>query len=617
MSTPRSSVLVPLNPRTKPNVAAAGVLNPSVGASLSSTPSPTVTPSFSQNLGSLSNNKLPALSPAPSPPMVSSSLVAPPMLPLVSPGSSPRIGMSPSPRSESDSISQSLSNLSAMPPSPKMTPSPRNSGALPVLPIIGSSGSGNSSISSSGSNIDQSLRNLQSMPPSPRLSSPRLSSSSLTSSLPPSPRMSTSSLAASMMSESPVSNMPVSNMPISNMPISNMSTSDLAASLMDQPPSPRLSKLGGSSPRLSPKLSSSSGKLSPMGSLPPLSPSSVSRSNLTSPLVPPTGSLSSSADDNLKPLSTKPTKVYPDSPSTASFHDYQGMIQDKSVEQMLTESGYLPVDKILTKDENGNLMCQYIKSVDATGRTSFVDLDCEGYVSVDPKDMTMVNGSNNASVVPYSVKMGTYECASSDVCGVAFECDNEICTLKRADDSLTPSETVFTQSATEAGHKKHGMLDNHPISYPIVSLSDIKANPERVACSIKDAHDRMRNASFGQVSQDTSGLVSATKSLNNEISRFNTNQKAISASLTNTIAQLEKIHAQYKKSPPSSDHERSKLRSVHYNLRKRHDMVVDHLKLSESVNSRVDRIRELSGEVKALNDYTEKLFAGLDGVYSE
>ena len=486
-----------------------------------------------------------------------------------------------------------------MPPSPKMTPSPRNSVALPVLPIIG--GSSGSPVSSSGSSIDQSLRNLQSLPPSPRLSSPRLSSSSLAASLPPSPRMSTSSLAASMMSE---------------LPVSNMSTSDLAASLMDQPPSPRLSKLGGSSPRLSPRLSP--GKLSPMGALPPLSPSSVSRSNLVNPLVPPTGSLSSSADENLKPLSIKPTKVHPDSPSTASFHDYQGMIQDKGVEQMLTESGYLPVDKILTKDENGNLMCQYIKSVDATGRTSFVDLDCEGYVSVDPKDMTMVNsGSNNASVVPYSVKMGTYECASSDVCGVAFECDNEICTLKRADDSLVPSETVFTQSATDAGHKKHGMLDNHPISYPIVSLSDIKANPERVACSIKDAHDRMRNASFGQVSQDTSGLVNATKSLNNEISRFNANQKAISASLTNTIAQLEKIHAQYKRSPPTSDHERAKLRSVHYNLRKRHDMVVDHLKLSESVNSRVDRIRELSGEVKALNDYTEKLFAGLDGVYSE
>ena len=581
MSTPRSSVLVPLNPRTKPNVAAAGVLNPSVGTALSSTPSPTVTPSFSQNLGSLSINKLPALSPAPSPLSVSSSLVAPPMLPLVNPGSSPRIGMSPSPRAGSDSISQSLSNLSAMPPSPKMTPSPRNSGSLPILPILGSSGS---PVSSSGSSIDQSLRNLRSLPPSPRLPSPqlqpsRLSSSSLAASLPPSPRM---------------------------------STSDLAASLMNQPPSPRLSKLGGSSPRLSP------GKLSSMRDLPPLSPSSVSRSsNLSSPLVPPHGSLSSSVDDNLKPLSTKPTKVHPDSPSTASFHDYQGMIQDKGVEQMLTESGYLPVDKILTKDENGNLMCQYIKSVDATGRTSFVDLDCEGYVSVDPKDMTMVNGSNNASVVPYSVKMGTYECASSDVCGVAFECDNEICTLKRADDSLVPSETVFTQSATEVGHKKHGILDNHPISYPIVSLSDIKSDPERVACSIKDAHDRMRNASFGQVSQETSGLVGATKSLNNEISRFNANQKAISASLTNTISQLEKIHNQYKKSPPVSDHERSKLRSVHYNLRKRHDMVVDHLKLSESVNSRVDRIRELSGEVKALNDYTEKLFAGLEGVYSE
>ena len=66
-----------------------------------------------------------------------------------------------------------------------------------------------------------------------------------------------------------------------------------------------------------------------------------------------------------------------------------------------------------------------------------------------------------------------------------------------------------------------------------------------------------------------------------------------------------------------SNDERAKLRSVHYNLRKRHDMVVDYLKLSESVNNRVDRIRELSGEIKALNDYGEKLFEGVDSVYNE
>ena len=320
-------------------------------------------------------------------------------------------------------------------------------------------------------------------------------------------------------------------------------------------------------------------------------------------------------DSDLKPLSSDPTTV-DNTESTATFHDYQGMIADKGVEQTLTESGYLPVDKILTKDENDNLMCQYIKAVDSTGRSAYVDLDCEGYVAVDPKDMKMVT-SSAASVVPYSVKMGTYECAASDVCGVAFECDNEICTLKRTDESLTPIETVFTHGGSEAGHHHHGMVGSYPISYPIVTLSDIKEKPEQVACSIRDSHNRMRNVAFGQANKDTTNLVDATKSLNNEINRFNTNQKVVSATLAKTIAQLEDIHNQYKRSPPTSDKERDNLRSVHHNLRKRHDLVVDHLKLAESVNSRVDRIRELTGEVRALNDYAEKLFAGLEGVYQE
>lgn len=333
---------------------------------------------------------------------------------------------------------------------------------------------------------------------------------------------------------------------------------------------------------------------------------------------PTVGSLMNVPDSNLKPLSSKPTTV-DKTETTATFHDHKGMIHDTSVEQMLTKSGYLPVDKILTKDENNNLMCQYIKAVDPTGRTTFVDLDCEGYVAVDPKDMTMAH-SSKASVLPYSTKMGTYECASSDVCGVAFECDNEICTLKRNNESLTPSEAVFTSSRIDeraSGHKEHGMLSNQPIAYPIVSLSDIKENPEKVACSIRDSHNRMRNVSFSQANFQTTNLVDATTALNNEVYWFSASQRMNAGKLTTTIEQLETAHETMKRKPPVTDKGRANLRSVRYNLRRRHDLVVDHLKLSEAVNSRINRVRELLGEIKTLNDFGDRLFEGLEYEYQE
>ena len=301
------------------------------------------------------------------------------------------------------------------------------------------------------------------------------------------------------------------------------------------------------------------------------------------------------------------------------------MIEDNEIEQTLTESGYLPLDKILSRDSNDNLMCQYIKVIDATGRTAFVDLDCEGYVSVDPKDVHMVASARDVSVVPYSVKMGTYECASSDVCGVAFECDNEICTLKRTNDSLNPTESVFLHDKTNA--HEHGMLSSHPIAYPIVSMSDIKANPAMVARGIKDSHKRMRIAAFRQIEKDTKELIEAAKALDQQVARFQNIQHLVSNSLENSTHMLENIHENYKRSPPTTDRERKNLRSVHFNLRKRHDLVVDDLRLAEDVNTRTTEIKELVGEIKSLNDYADRLFGirfrngrletDIDGVYME
>ena len=336
---------------------------------------------------------------------------------------------------------------------------------------------------------------------------------------------------------------------------------------------------------------------------------------MSSPRLSPGLSRQEVSTEQFKPVHNDLTVVKPGSPSTVSFSTRDGELENIDIEKSLIDRGYLPLDKVLTKDGMGNLMCNYIKSMDATGRGVFVELDCEGVVAVEPKDVVLSH-QRNASVVPYSVKMGTYECASSDVCGVAFVCDNEICTLKRSDNSLTPVETVFTHHKTE-GQGHHGLLSGHPIAYPIVRMSEILSNPEGVACSIKASHDRMRNTEFSTASKDTSVLSHSAHRLHSEVQRFQKNQHYVSSTLSNTISDLEKMDLGYKRSPPSSDVEKNNQRLIHYNLRKRHDLVLDHIKISEAVNNRIDRINQLTKEIEELNNYSSSLFGRIEGVMTE
>ena len=646
----KSSVLLPLSQKQNLTLPTPGRLNPVVSSSLSSTPSPTASPLVSRNLETLGSSSvnLPIKSttsvvrPLNSSPSMTGSVLTSSLpsisaspLPAVSTSPLPAVSamsqLPPTPRALSMSASPlpatprllSPTSVSQLPPSPRalpamsaqLPPSPRAlpamSAQLPPSPRA---------LPAVSSQLPPSPRALPAvsaqLPPSPRAQlppSPR-ALPAVSSQLPPSPRAVSSQLPPSPRALPAVSAM--SQLPPSPRAVSSQLPALPAVSAMSQlPPSPRaLSAV----PAVSSVSSVSQLPTKPLSATPlPAKSGLPSLSSVKLPLL---------RESELKtPLVSKPTSVVSNAPSTVSFHDFNGMIEDSGVEKTLTDSGYLPLDKILSKDDNDNLMCQYIKVIDATGRTAFVDLDCEGYVSVNAKDVHVMASSKDVSVVPYSVKMGTYECASNDVCGVAFECDNEVCTLKRTDNSLNPSESVFVHS--KVNNQEHGLLSSHPIAYPIVSMSDIKVNPAAVARGIKDSHHRMRMAAFQQIERDAKELTAAATALEQQVARFHNIQHLVSNSLQTTTNQLERIHENYKRSPPSTDLERAKLRSVHYNLRKRHDLVIDDLRLAETVTERTDRIRELIGEIKSLNDYADRLFGirfrnghletDIDGVYTE
>jgi hypothetical protein len=604
MSIARTSTLVPLGPKpTTSNYA--GLINPSTSSTLSSTPSPVSTPVSGQSIGSLKSFTLPPLSPAPSPVPVSSRLVASnPSRNNVNPS---LISSTPSPtRGVPSETRSSLSSLQPLPASPLALPALRNPqvGTFPTLP----SNVNQSKLSplpslpalaqtprSQGPIASNSKSQLSPLPPPPKS---QLGSSPSRLSPLPSPPKSLSQLGSSPSRLSPLPSPPKSQMPprlrelIPLAPLSSVPRSDLSSV-----PRSDLSSVPRSDLSSVPRSDLSSVPRSDLSSVPRSDLSSVPRSDLSSV---PRSDLSSVPRSDLSSVPRSDLSSVPRSDLSSDF-------SEEAVEKSLVSKGWLPVDKIISEDDQGNLMCRYIKAVDPNGRTAYVEMDCEGYVTVDPENMSLVKGSGFSNV-PYSVKMGSYESSVPDVNGVAIECDGEVCTMVRGE--TDPVESVYSRV-----NKSSNSVLKAPISYPIVSMKALQTDNKTIEENVKRTHDRMRNIMFGQTRNGRKNLTEATQDLKDEVDRFDKTQNTVASKLYRTVAELEQIRDSYLSSPIRNATEQMKLDVINFNLRKRNDLTADLLKLSDSVTSRVSKIREIQDEIRSLNDLADRLFANVDYVY--
>ena len=321
------------------------------------------------------------------------------------------------------------------------------------------------------------------------------------------------------------------------------------------------------------------------------------------------------------PINTSLSKVKP-SESTAQFSDRDGALKNQDIEKALLERGFISTEKILTKDADGNVVCRFIKARDNLGHALYIELDTTcaenmGYVSISSADLeNVMTVSTDASVIPYSLKVGSFEASSSSLFGVGFECDNQVCVMSRKDKSLTPTETVFTFTRNEHGQDM-GVQEKHPIPFPIVKLSEILANPQAVMQNIASSHARMRNIAFNSCMKDVIRMKKNLGELQREIERFDHLTSEKSSELSSTISQLEEMHKAYMVHGAKTAEDGEKLKSIKFNLQKRGDLAADYIALCHSMRERGQKIAVLNEEIKSLNDFAETLFDGLNNVFVE
>jgi len=253
-----------------------------------------------------------------------------------------------------------------------------------------------------------------------------------------------------------------------------------------------------------------------------------------------------------------------------TLQNFMGRVDDTRAEEELMKHGYAIVDKVFTKDDSGKVVCEYIKARTVRGQLVFVEMDSGGCVAYRKDDLTAVR-TKDAIKVPHSAKIGALECADLSVCGVAFECNDGICTLVRKcdDRSLEPSEHHLV---TVSKHQKKAIvMDDNPIAYPVIKMSEIMANNCLVMENIDKVTKKMRKKAFLRCKKNLHENKCLLRKLMHEYHKFCENTGELFATLERSIYELECLQNPYLDCPPECEGNKEKYKSLGYNLRVRHD----------------------------------------------
>lgn len=181
----------------------------------------------------------------------------------------------------------------------------------------------------------------------------------------------------------------------------------------------------------------------------------------------------------------------------------------------LFSRGVALLDQIQVRDDDGNISEQFIKCITKCGDKVLILLD-EGYLPSPDVEGTL---SGSSIIIPYSLKTGVHQCSKSELCGVAFDCKGEICTLVRRNGSLEPREITFKIKDHPHRQLATGFIGGNDAynAYPIIRWSefwgvdgisgaDLKAHTQMILRYIDVVSQRIN----AHISMSIDGLLEKT-----------------------------------------------------------------------------------------------------------
>lgn len=298
--------------------------------------------------------------------------------------------------------------------------------------------------------------------------------------------------------------------------------------------------------------------------------------------------------------------------------DFSKIIKTSSIDSELISHGYNILNKIII-DNNGQKQTLYIKCINEFGQKVFVYIDSDGYTTSKANDFTLKQTSTS-NFIPHSLRIGAYNCANNQVCGVAFLCpQNSVCVIKRDKDDIEPIENnfVFKTEETEGDKIASTEIDGIITAYPVVRLSEIKTNNLQVLKNTDLVTRRLRNSIHKSLIIDIENTRSSLNDLDAEFERFIENKQLIEQKLPQVLENLNSWNLSYIKNPPTKDSEREKFEHIKNNLAIKNENAETLFNLLQKIASLKIDIDKIVDNINNVNQLMESNLSTIENAVFE
>lgn len=166
-------------------------------------------------------------------------------------------------------------------------------------------------------------------------------------------------------------------------------------------------------------------------------------------------------------------------------------VRSRSLDDELLRTGYTPISKMVVISPNGQSHVEYIKAENEIGEPVYIAVDVDdAFVSQTASDPRLKESRIGMNIDPEEKEL-VFSKAGLGVAGVAFECRNGLCTILHDEQMQAPREQNYVLIHTTKMEETLVLA-----SFPVVKMSDIRANPQACLKNVDLALRRIRNASL-------------------------------------------------------------------------------------------------------------------------
>lgn len=242
----------------------------------------------------------------------------------------------------------------------------------------------------------------------------------------------------------------------------------------------------------------------------------------------------------LSVVSTRPRPISPTIGINPTIIDDVG---NNDVFKILVENELVPLEQI-TIAENDVKKVKYYQVYNTDGDIFYVKIDSNTGVTGINKDFRTFREIKGMDI-PLSYKVGLAKCANSVMCGVAFQCNGDVCFLRETGDSGQLSEKTYSETTEHVAQT----LTNpkYPVALPVVTLSEVMADKNEVRRRIRIATKRIWETIFATTDASLTETIHTLNNLTLSAIRFRDLRKTFHQQIIRDTEELRRHIDNYRR----------------------------------------------------------------------